>query len=233
MAASDRFNIVVKGRQTHGSRPWGGVDPIVAAADIIGTAQTIVSRRQNISKQPVVVSFGAIKGGLRFNIIPDEVELVGTIRTFDEGMRAQVFADLKNVAESVAKAHGATVIAQVPDTKGNPVTVNHPALTARVVPSLETAVGRDNVVEMDLTMGAEDFSLFALLLLRRRHAQGPGPGEGPIQPLARVLPRRGGAEGRHPRDAAGLPRLPPHRRVTPPPVGGTSVPMLLGEGHRD
>jgi len=161
MAASDRFNIVVKGRQTHGSRPWGGVDPIVAAADIIGTSQTIVSRRQNISKQPVVVSFGAINGGIRFNIIPDEVELVGTIRTFDEGMRAQVFADLKNVAESVAKAHGATVVAQVPDIKGNPVTVNHPALTARVVPSLEKAVGADNVIEMDLVMGAEDFSLFA------------------------------------------------------------------------
>ena len=161
MAASDRFNIVVKGRQTHGSRPWGGVDPIVAAADIIGTAQTIVSRRQNISKQPVVVTFGAIKGGIRYNIIPDEVELVGTIRTFDEGMRAQVFADLKNVAESVAKAHGASVVAQVPDTKGNPVTVNHPALTARVVPSLEKAVGADNVIEMDLTMGAEDFSLYA------------------------------------------------------------------------
>ena len=161
MAASDRFNIVVKGRQTHGSRPWGGVDPIVAAADIIGTAQTIVSRRQNISKQPVVVSFGAIKGGIRYNIIPDEVELVGTIRTFDEGMRQAVFADLKNVAEKVAAAHGATVVAQVPDTKGNPVTVNHPALTARMLPSLEKAVGAQNVVEMDLNMGAEDFSFYA------------------------------------------------------------------------
>lgn len=161
MAASDRFNIVIKGRQTHGSRPWGGVDPIVAAADVIGTAQTIVSRRQNISKQPVVVTFGAIKGGVRFNIIPDEVELVGTIRTFDEGMRQQVFADLKNVAEKVAAAHGATAIAQVPDTKGNPVTVNHPALTARLVPSLEKALGAANVVEMDLNMGAEDFSYYA------------------------------------------------------------------------
>lgn len=161
MAASDRFNIVVKGRQTHGSRPWGGVDPIVAAADIIGTSQTIVSRRQNISKQPVVVTFGAIKGGIRYNIIPDSVELVGTIRTFDEGMREAVFADLRNVAESVAKAHGATVVAQVPDTKGNPVTVNHPALTARAVPSLEKAVGATNVVEMDLNMGAEDFSFYA------------------------------------------------------------------------
>jgi amidohydrolase len=161
MAASDRFNIVVKGRQTHGSRPWGGVDPIVAAADIIGTSQTIVSRRQNISRQPVVVTFGAIKGGIRYNIIPDEVELVGTIRTFDEGMREAVFADLRNVAESVAKAHGATVVAQVPDTKGNPVTVNHPALTARAVPSLEKAVGADNVIAMDLNMGAEDFSFYA------------------------------------------------------------------------
>lgn len=161
MAASDRFNIVIKGRQTHGSRPWGGVDPIVAAADVIGTAQTIVSRRQNISKQPVVVSFGAIKGGIRYNIIPDEVELVGTIRTFDEGMRQQVFADLRNVAEKVAAAHGATAVAQVPDTKGNPVTVNHPALTARMVPSLEKAVGAANVVEMDLNMGAEDFSYYA------------------------------------------------------------------------
>jgi len=161
MAASDRFNIVVKGRQTHGSRPWGGIDPIVAAADIVGTAQSIVSRRQNISRLPVVVSFGAINGGIRYNIIPDEVELIGTIRTFDEDMRQAVFADLRNVAESVAHAHGATAIAQVPDTKGNPVTVNHPALTARSVPSLEKVVGRDNVVEMDLVMGAEDFSFYA------------------------------------------------------------------------
>ena len=161
MAASDRFNIVVKGRQTHGSRPWGGIDPIVAAADIVGTAQSIVSRRQDISRLPVVVSFGAINGGIRYNIIPDEVELIGTIRTFDEDMRQAVFADLRNVAESVAHAHGATAIAQVPDTKGNPVTVNHPALTARAVPSLEKVVGRDNVVEMDLVMGAEDFSYYA------------------------------------------------------------------------
>ena len=161
MAASDRFNIVVQGRQTHGSRPWGGVDPIVASADLIGTAQTIVSRRQDISRLPVVLSFGAIKGGIRYNIIPDSVELVGTIRTFDEGMRQGVFADLRNVAESVAKAHGATAVVKVPDTKGNPVTANDPALTARVVPSLRKAVGDANVVEMGLIMGAEDFSFYA------------------------------------------------------------------------
>ncbi|MGY1457986.1 MULTISPECIES: M20 family metallopeptidase [unclassified Luteimonas] len=161
MAASDRFNIVVKGRQTHGSRPWGGVDPIVAAADIIGTAQTIVSRRQDISKQPVVVSFGAIKGGIRYNIIPDQVELVGTIRTFDDGMRDAVFADLKNVAEKVAAAHGATVEANVPDQDGNPVTANDPALTARMRPSLEKVAGPGNLVDMPLNMGAEDFSYYA------------------------------------------------------------------------
>ncbi len=161
MAASDRFNIVIKGRQTHGSRPWGGVDPIVAAADVIGTAQTIVSRRQNISKLPVVVTFGAIKGGIRYNIIPDQVEMIGTVRTFDEGMRAAVFKDLQNVAEHVAAAHGATAVSQIPDTKGNPVTVNDPALTAKLLPSLERAAGKENVVEMGLNMGAEDFSFYA------------------------------------------------------------------------
>lgn len=161
MAASDRFNIVVNGRQTHGSRPWGGVDPIVAAADMIGTTQTIVSRRQNISKLPVVVTFGGINGGIRHNIIPDSVELVGTIRTFDEKMREAVFADLKNVAEKVSAAHGASAVAQVPDQEGTPVTANDPALTTRMLPSLQKVVGAGNVIDPGLTMGAEDFSFYA------------------------------------------------------------------------
>lgn len=161
MAASDRFRIVVKGRQTHGSRPWGGVDPIVAAADIISTAQTIVSRRMNISELPVVVSFGAIKGGIRYNIIPDEVELIGTIRTFDEGMRQKVFEELKSVAEKVAAAHGATVLNEVPDTTGNPVMVNNPELTTRSINGLIKTAGDKNVVNMSLVMGAEDFSYYA------------------------------------------------------------------------
>jgi amidohydrolase len=160
MAAADSFSILVKGKQTHGSRPWGGVDPIVAAADIIGSAQTIVSRRQDISKLPVVVTFGAIKGGIRFNIIPDEVELIGTIRSFDEQMRQKAFADLKNVATHVAAAHGATVVAQVPDQPGTPVTVNDPALTTRMQGSLEAVVGKANVIDPGLTMGAEDFSYY-------------------------------------------------------------------------
>ena len=161
MAASDKFTIDVHGRQTHGSAPWGGVDPIVAAADLVGTAQTVVSRRSNISKQPAVVSFGSVHGGIRYNIIPDSVELVGTIRTFDEGMRARIHADLDNVANHVAAAHGATVTTDIPVGTGNPVTVNDPDLTARMLPSLQAAVGADNVYEPPLQMGAEDFAYYA------------------------------------------------------------------------
>ena len=161
MAASDRFSIKVIGRQTHGSAPWNGIDPIVASADLIGAAQTVVSRRANISRQPAVVSFGAIKGGIRYNIIPDDVEMVGTIRTFDEGMRQQIFADLKTVAEHTAAAHGAKAEAHVPDQDGNPATVNDPALTAKMLPSLQAVVGAGNVYEPPLQMGAEDFSFYA------------------------------------------------------------------------
>ncbi|KQY54706.1 M20 family metallopeptidase [Lysobacter sp. Root494] len=161
MAASDRFTIKVKGRQTHGSRPWGGIDPVVAAADVIGTAQTIVSRRTDLAKLPAVVTFGTVHGGIRFNIIPDDVEMSGTIRTFDPGMREKIFADLKNVAEHVSAAHGATAEARIPDAPGNPVTVNNPELTARMLPSLEAVAGKDNVVEPPLQMGAEDYAYFA------------------------------------------------------------------------
>lgn len=161
MAASDRFAITVKGRQTHGSRPWGGVDPITAAAEVVTSTQAIVARRTDIAKLPVVVSYGAIDGGIRYNIIPDEVRMIGTIRSFDDGMRERVFADLRNVATHVAAAHGATVDAQVPDAPGNPVTFNHVDLTARMRPSLVAAVGEANVLEPPLQMGAEDFSFYA------------------------------------------------------------------------
>jgi amidohydrolase len=161
MAASDRFRIVVKGKQTHGSRPWGGVDPIYVASRIVDGAQSIVSRRMDLTNQPVVVSFGAIKGGVRFNIIPDEVELIGTIRTFDPKMREQVFAELISLAEHTAKAHNAEVLAQVPDIVGNPVTFNHVALTERMRTSLEKAVGAERVKTIPLNMGAEDFAYFA------------------------------------------------------------------------
>ena len=161
MAASDKFRITVHGRQTHGSAPWGGIDPIVAAADLIGSAQTIVSRRTNIAKWPAVVTFGAIHGGIRYNIIPDSVEMIGTIRTFDPDMRTKILADLNNVAEHVSIANGATAESQIPDGPGNPVTYNDPALTARMLPSLKAVAGADNVIEPPLQMGAEDFSYYA------------------------------------------------------------------------
>ena len=161
MAASDKFKITVKGRQTHGAAPWGGIDPIVAAADVIGSAQSIVSRRTNIAKLPAVVSFGAIHGGIRYNIIPDSVELIGTIRTFDPDMRTKILADLANVAEHVSIANGASAQSQIPDGPSYPVTVNDPALTARMLPSLKAVAGAGNVIEPPLQMGAEDFSFFA------------------------------------------------------------------------
>ncbi len=161
MAASDQFTITVKGRQTHGSAPWGGIDPIVAAADLIGSAQTVVSRRTNIARLPAVVSFGVIQGGIRYNIIPDQVELTGTIRTFDDGMRKNIHADLDNVARHVAAAHGATVTTEIPVGEGNPVTANDPVLTAKMLPSLRAVAGDASVIEPPLQMGAEDFAYYA------------------------------------------------------------------------
>ena len=100
---------MIKGRQTHGSRPWGGVDPIVTAAQVILSLQTIVCRQVDITRYPAVVSVGAIKGGIRNNIIPDSVELVGTFRTFDPAVRAQVIESIKRISSDVAASQGATV----------------------------------------------------------------------------------------------------------------------------
>lgn len=160
MASSDRFEITVKGRQTHGSKPWGGVDPIVAAGQIIGNTQTIVSRQVDITKAPAVVSFGIVEGGVRNNIIPDEVYLEGTIRNFDMDNRAQIFENLKTTAEMTAKATGAE--AHVHIDEGYPVTINNPELTRKMLPTIERVAGKDKVGISDLVTGAEDFSFYAL-----------------------------------------------------------------------
>jgi amidohydrolase len=160
MASSDTFQITVKGKQTHGSRPWGGVDPIVAAAQIIGSTQTIVSRQVNITKAPAVVSFGIIEGGIRNNIIPDEVYLEGTIRNFDMDNRAQIFENLKTTAEMTAQATGAQ--AHVHINEGYPVTINDIELTRKMLPTMKRVAGIDKVHINDLVTGAEDFSFFAL-----------------------------------------------------------------------
>jgi len=161
MAGSDRFTIKVIGRQTHGAKPWGGVDPIVTAAQIVTGAQTLVSRRAELTRAPVVLSFGAIKGGIRYNIIPDSVELVGTIRTFKPDMREDVFTGLRNMAEHIAAGNGASVELQVPAEPGNPVVVNDPALTARARDSLLRAAGPGKVIAIDPITGAEDFAFYA------------------------------------------------------------------------
>lgn len=161
MAASDFFGVTVTGRQTHGSRPWGGIDPIVASADLIGTLQSTISRRTDISALPAVVTIGAIHGGIRNNIIPDEVKMLGTLRTFDDGQRRRIVGDMRNVIESVAHAHGAKGALEITEQPGNPVTYNDPQLTARILPSLQAVAGTDKVVETPLIMGAEDFSHFA------------------------------------------------------------------------
>ena len=159
MAASDRFRILVKGRQTHGSRPWGGVDPIVVSSQIVVGLQTIVSRQVDITRYPAVVSVGAIKGGIRNNIIPDEVEMIGTFRTFDPAVRKQIIEGITRTAEDIAHAGGATVTVEIADDN-NPVVVNEAALTARMLPSLEHVAGAGRVVEIPYVTGAEDFAFF-------------------------------------------------------------------------
>src|SRR3546814_8811431 len=106
MAGSDRFTIKVVGRQTHGAKPWGGIDPIVTAAQIVGSAQTLVSRRADLTRAPLVLSLGAINGGLRYNIIPDSVQMEGTIRTFKPDMRDEVFVGLAHRAANQDAANG-------------------------------------------------------------------------------------------------------------------------------
>lgn len=157
MAASDRFTLQVVGRQTHGSKPWAGVDPIVASAQIITGLQSIVSRQIDITQVPTVISVGAIKGGIRSNIIPDSVEMIGTIRTFDPVLRKDVIARMEHTAKNIAAASGATATLSVSDD-GNPALVNDPALTARMLPTLERVVGKQNVREISLQTTAEDFS---------------------------------------------------------------------------
>ena len=158
MAAADILRIKVKGRQTHGSAPWSGVDPIVTAAQIVMGLQTIVSRQVNITTEPAVVTIGSIHGGNRFNIIPEEVEMVGTIRTLDEAMRDDIHKRIKITAEMIAASQGATV--QVEIEKPYAVTINDEELTALMVPTLQKVAGEKNVLIRPKTTGAEDFAFY-------------------------------------------------------------------------
>jgi amidohydrolase len=158
MAAVDSFKIVVRGKQTHGAYPWLGVDPIVVASQIILGLQTIPSRQLDSTVAPSIVTVGAIHGGVRNNIIPDEVEMIGTIRSLDAKMRDDIHARIRRTAESIATSGGAT--ATVTITTGYPITYNDPALTERIVPSLRRSAGNANVKLVNAVLGAEDFSFF-------------------------------------------------------------------------
>jgi amidohydrolase len=158
MAAVDSFTIVVKGKQTHGAYPWLGVDPIVVASQIVLGLQTIPSRQVDSTLAPSVVTVGAIHGGVRNNIIPDNVEMIGTIRSLDAKMRDDIHARIKRTVENIAASAGAT--AELTITTGYPITYNDPALTDKMAPTLRRIAGAQNVRVVNATLGAEDFSFF-------------------------------------------------------------------------
>lgn len=158
MAAGNGLNIIVRGRQTHGAAPWGGVDPIVTGAQIVLALQTVVSRNINITRLPAIVTVAQFNAGIRSNIIPDSAVLVGTIRTFGREQRAEVLAAVERIATQVAASAGAT--AEVRLDAGYPVTANDEALTARMRGSIERAVGAEHVQVAPLITGSEDFSYF-------------------------------------------------------------------------
>jgi amidohydrolase len=157
MAAADVLEITVRGRQTHGAAPWAGVDPIVVGSQIVLGLQTIVSRQIDITAQPAIVTIGQMEGGVRSNIIPDSVRLVGTVRTFDDAMQTDIHDRITRTAQRIAEAAGAT--AEVRIDRLYPVTSNDPALTARMLPTLERVAGAQ-LMELGKITGAEDFTYY-------------------------------------------------------------------------
>lgn len=158
MASVNSFDIKVTGKQAHGSAPWGGIDPIVTSAQIINNIQTIVSRSMPLTRQAAVVTVGVINGGVRNNIIPEEVTMQGTIRALDEEMRQLIFKRLETVVQNTAESNGA--VAELTINKGYPITYNDPELTTQMLSTLEETAGKENVKLINAITGAEDFSFF-------------------------------------------------------------------------
>jgi len=158
MAASQRFVIDIQGKQAHGSTPWQSVDPIVTAAQIINGLQTLISRNSELTKEAAVVSVGSIHSGVRFNIIPESLQMIGTIRTLDRDMKEVIRERMKTLVTSIAEAHGAMATVNIQD--GTDITYNDPDLTQFAVKSLHKVAGEDNVLLMQAITGAEDFSYF-------------------------------------------------------------------------
>ena len=166
MASSDKLKITVHGKQTHGAAPWLGVDPIVTSAQVILGLQTIVARGVDIAREPAVLTIGAIKGGVRENIIPDSVEMRGTIRAFDEGMRDDIHERVTTLAEAISR--GSRAGCTVCITKNYPVTINDPVLTEAMVPTLQRVAGPVTAISglhlVPKVTGSEDFSFFQRLI---------------------------------------------------------------------
>jgi amidohydrolase len=159
LASSDLLRIIVKGRQTHGAAPWAGVDPIVVSSQIVLGLQTIASRQLDVTKTPSIITIGSIHGGVRYNIIHEEVQLDGTIRTFNPDVQKDMHRRITLTAESIAASASAT--ANVVITPQYPVTINDPALTETMLPTLRRVAGADMVFEQPLVTASEDFSYFA------------------------------------------------------------------------
>ena len=158
MAASQRFVIKVKGKQAHGSTPWQSVDPIVTSAQIINGLQTLISRESELTEEGAVISVGSIHSGIRFNIIPESLEMIGTIRTLNKDMKELIRKRMQEMVPAIAQAYRAEATVDIQD--GADITFNNEALTEKMIPTLERVAGKENVYEINAITGAEDFSYF-------------------------------------------------------------------------
>ena len=158
LAAVNSFDINVKGKQTHGSAPWAGIDPIMVSAKIIDGLQTLVSREMPLTQEAVVLSIGKISSGVRSNIIPESAQMIGTLRTLDTGMQTRIHKRMHEMVVDIAKAYRAEATIEIDE--GYPITFNDLDLTNQMLPSLEKAAGAENVLLMKAITGAEDFSFF-------------------------------------------------------------------------
>ena len=161
MAGASDFKITVKGKPSHGAYPWLSVDPILVSAQIITSLQQIVSRNVNLTENAAVVTIGSINGGNRSNIIPNQVEMMGTVRTLSNEDESLIYSRIKQIAEKTAEAAGATAVVEVPYTIRYPVTFNNPVLTKAMLPSLQKSAGVENVLLIPAVTGSEDFSFYA------------------------------------------------------------------------
>lgn len=158
MAAAQTFTIKVAGKQSHGSQPWSGIDPILISAKIIDGLQTIISRETNLTNEAAVITVGKITSGVRANIIPESAEMIGTIRTLDYGMKDQINRRMKEMVADIAKAYGGQASCEILDATD--ITYNDPDLVAAMLPTLQRVAGSENVLNSKAVTGAEDFSYF-------------------------------------------------------------------------